>query len=248
MQLVDAVSHDAQCVYVQAGIGFIQNREFRRQQRHLQDLVALLLAAGKSGIDAAVEEGRVHFQQLHLFAHEIVELQRIEFVRSTRTMDGVVRQAQKGTVGDARDLDRILETEEYACAGAFFRRKVQQVLALEQYLAPGDLIRGMAGQYLGKRAFPRAVRPHDGVHFTRAHGEIDALEDGPLLDFRGEIANLEQDGGVHPDHPTLPSSLRPSSLVASTANSIGNCTNTSCTKPLMIIETASSAPMPRLAK
>ena len=50
------------------------------------------------------------------------------------------------------------------------------------------------------------------------------------------------------NHPTLPSSLRPSSLVASTANSIGNCWNTVLQNPLMIIDTASSVPMPRCAK
>src|SRR5258708_16624646 len=172
----------------------------------------------------------------------------MELICPTRTLNGVVRQAQEGTVGHARHLDRILEAQEDARAGAFLRRKVQQIPALVEHLTTGHLIRRMAGQHLGEGAFPRAVRPHDRVHFAGAYREIDALEDDPLVDLRREIVNLEQDRRVFPDHPTLPSSLRPSSLVASTANSIGSSTSTSCTQPLMIIETASSAPMPRLAK
>ena len=41
-----------QRVDVEAGIGLVEHRERRLQQRHLQDLVALLLAAGEADIDA----------------------------------------------------------------------------------------------------------------------------------------------------------------------------------------------------
>ena len=40
-----------QRVDVEAGIGLVEHRELRLQQRHLQDLVALLLAAGEADID-----------------------------------------------------------------------------------------------------------------------------------------------------------------------------------------------------
>jgi hypothetical protein len=46
-------------------------------------------------------------------------------------------------------------------------------------------------------------------------------------------------------HPTLPSRLIVMSFCASTANSIGNCCNTSRTKPLTISAVASSADRPR---
>merc|ERR1712097_110856 len=48
------------------------------------------------------------------------------------------------------------------------------------------------------------------------------------------------------DYPTEPSSLRARSLSASAANSMGSWLNTSLQKPLTIIDTASSKPMPRL--
>ncbi len=106
----------------------------------------------------------------------------------------------------------------------------------------------MPGQRLGEGALAGAVGPHDGVHFARAHDEVEALHDLGAADLGAETLHFEQHPGVLADHPTLPSSFMPRSLVASTANSIGSCWNTSRQKPLMIIDTASSAPMPRLAK
>src|SRR4029078_4280871 len=50
---------------------------------------------------------------------------------------------------------------------------------------------------------------------------------------------------VHRAHPTLPSRLMDMSFCASTANSIGNCCNTSLTKPLTTKAVASSADLPR---
>ena len=50
------------------------------------------------------------------------------------------------------------------------------------------------------------------------------------------------------DQPTEPSSFRANSLSASAANSIGSWLNTSRQKPLTIIDTASSKPMPRLCR
>ena len=58
--------------------------------------------------------------------------------------------------------------------------------------------------------------------------------------------DVEQYARAARDHPTLPSSLSPSSFDASTANSIGSCVKTSFTKPLMIIDTAASPSTPRL--
>jgi hypothetical protein len=45
-QAVDAVGNDAQRIDVEAGIGLIEDGA-RLEHQHLQDLVALLLAAGK---------------------------------------------------------------------------------------------------------------------------------------------------------------------------------------------------------
>ncbi len=135
----------------------------------------------------------------------------------------VVGQPQKLAVGHTRYFDRILETEEHAGARARFRRQFEQIPAFEQHLAAGDFVGRMAGQHLGEGALARAVRPHDRVHFAALHREVDALENFDAVDGRAQPAHLEQGLAVLVNHPTLPSSLRPSSLVASTANSIGNC-------------------------
>ena len=54
-QPVDAVGDDLQRVDVETGIGFVEHREPRLEQRHLQNLVALLFAAGKADIDRAAQ-------------------------------------------------------------------------------------------------------------------------------------------------------------------------------------------------
>src|SRR6266513_146943 len=116
-------------------------------------------------------------------------------------------------------------------------------------LARGDRVRGMTGEDLGERALSRTVRPHDRVHLTGAHREVDSFENFSPLHGRVKILDLEQDPSRFPfplaRHPTLPSRLMPSSRCASTANSIGSSLKTSLQKPFTIIDTASSADSPR---
>ena len=80
---------------------------------------------------------------------------------------GVERLLQEGGVGDAGDLDRILEGQEDARGGPLLGRQLQQVLALVEHLALGHLVALAAGQDVGQGGFARAVRPHDGVHLAR---------------------------------------------------------------------------------
>ena len=83
-KLIDAARHDAKRVDVEPGIGLVEHGERRLQRRQLQDLVALLLAAGEALVHAAVEKLGIHVEELHLLAHEVVELQRIELVLAAR--------------------------------------------------------------------------------------------------------------------------------------------------------------------
>ena len=53
--LVDARGDDAKGVDVEAGVGLVEDAERGLQQRHLQHLVALLLTAGETDIDATAE-------------------------------------------------------------------------------------------------------------------------------------------------------------------------------------------------
>ena len=50
-QRVHAARHDAQRVDVEARVGLVEDREARLEERHLEDLVALLLAAREALVD-----------------------------------------------------------------------------------------------------------------------------------------------------------------------------------------------------
>ena len=65
----------------------------------------------------------------------------------------------------------------------------EEVLAVEQDLAVGHLVAGLAGQHIGERRLARAVRAHDGVHLALVHGEVETLED--LLAVDGDVQVLD---------------------------------------------------------
>src|SRR5439155_27012992 len=54
-QRVDAVRDDLQRVDIEAGIGLVEHAELRLQKLHLQDLGALLLAAGEADIERPLQ-------------------------------------------------------------------------------------------------------------------------------------------------------------------------------------------------
>ena len=64
-QRVDAVGDDPQRVDVEARVGLVEDGELRLEHRHLEDLVALLLAAGEALVDRAAQEALVHLDELH---------------------------------------------------------------------------------------------------------------------------------------------------------------------------------------
>ncbi len=84
----------------------------------------------------------------------------------------------------------------------------------------------------------------------RRRGLLRSCGIGLSWDRNAEVLNFEHRGSTlawRPVgcHPTLPSRLIVMSFCASTANSIGNCCNTSRTKPLTMSAVASSADRPR---
>ncbi len=176
---------------------------------------------------------------LELLLEQVDEVDRVDFFEPLGLPDLVVRRPQEVGVGDAGDLDRVLEGQEHALLGPLFRLQVEQVLALVGHLAAGDRVRRVAGQHLRQRALARPVGPHDGVHFAGIHREADTAKDLPLTSRRGQVPDLEH------AHPTLPSSETPSSFWASTANSIGSSLNTSLQKPFTMSEMAFSVLSPR---
>ena len=68
----------------------------------------------------------------------------------------------------------------------------QQVGALEQHLAAGHLVAGLAGQHMGKCRFAGAVRTHDGMDLAIVHGEVEALENLAVVNTDLKIFDIEQ--------------------------------------------------------
>src|SRR6185436_18564470 len=57
---VDTFGDDLEGIDVQPGVGLVQDGHLGAQQLHLENLVALLLAAGETLVDIALGERRVH--------------------------------------------------------------------------------------------------------------------------------------------------------------------------------------------
>ena len=72
---------------------------------------------------------------------------------------------------------RVLEGEEEAALRALVGPHVDDALAVEQDVAPGDLVGGMAHERVGERGLAGAVRAHDRVDLVRIHSEVDPADD-----------------------------------------------------------------------
>ena len=132
------------------------------------------------------------FSDLRDLADLLQKVRRRKFALAARLALRVQRGAQEIHGGDAGNFDRILERQEHALGGALVRRHLEQVLALEQDLAAGDLIAGLAGDDVGQRRFAGAVRPHDRVDLALVHGERQPVENLTLLDTNLQIFHFKQ--------------------------------------------------------
>src|SRR5918998_3942451 len=125
--LVDAPGDDLQGVDVEPRVGLVQYRERGLEHEELQDLVALLLAAGEALVEIALGELGVHPHHRHLLLQELVHLHGRELLLANR----VDRGAQEVGDGDPGHLARVLEVEKDAHLGPLVRLELQHVLALE---------------------------------------------------------------------------------------------------------------------
>ena len=66
------------------------------------------------------------------------------------------------------------------------------VLAVEQHLALGDLVVGLAGEHMRERRLAGAVRAHDGVHLPLLDGEVETVEDFLAVDLDVQIFDFKQ--------------------------------------------------------
>ncbi len=175
-QQVDAFGHDTQGIDVQARICLIQNGQLWLQQRHLEDLVAFLFAAGETGVDAALQQLVVEFHGGRFLAYQFHESHSVQFFFSPDFADGVEGFAQESHVVDAGEFHRILHGEEDPCPGTFFGFHFQQVAALEKDFTARDFITLAPGKDIGEGALARTVGAHDGMDFAFTHFQVQALE------------------------------------------------------------------------
>ena len=87
---------------------------------------------------------------------------------------------------------RVLEREEEAALRALVCPELGQVLAVEQDLPFGDLVRGVPHEGVRERRLPRPVRAHDGVLLPEVDLEVDTLDDlGAVLQGDVQVLDLE---------------------------------------------------------
>src|SRR5262245_50781048 len=191
-QPVDAVGDDPEGVDVEAGIGLVEHGDARLEQRHLQDFVALLLAAGEADIDAAPQHLAVDAELTGDLVHPFHEGGHSQLGLAALLALGIQRCAQERQSGDAGDFQRVLEGQEQALGGALVRRKRKNILAVEQHLPFRHHITVLAGEHVGERRLTRAVRAHDRVHAALADRKLEAVEDFPALDLDMQILHFQQ--------------------------------------------------------
>ena len=182
LQFIHAGGNDFQRVNVQAGIRFVENGEPRLQHGHLENLVALLLAARKALVHGSVHQLLVHLQQLHLLLVVGQKIHGVQLVLAAVFADRVQGRAQKIRVADARNLHRILKGQKHAFARRVLGLHLQQILAVEQDSAARYLVGLAPRQDRRQRALARAVGAHDGMHLSRVHGQIHTLENLVAID------------------------------------------------------------------
>ena len=160
-QRVDAVGDDPQRVDVEPGVGLVEHGEARLEQRHLQHLHALLLAAGEADVERPLQ-------------HVLVDLQLCAAPRTARMKSGVVSSAspreRRCALSEAfRNV--IVATPGISIGywkarntplrGARVGREFEEVFAVEAAPRRTDFIIRLAGDDVGERRLARAVRPHD---------------------------------------------------------------------------------------
>ena len=151
LQLVDALGNDTHGVNVESGVCLVQDTEFRFQHSHLEYLVAFLLTAAEALVDGTVGKTVVQFHHLLLLAHQFQELAclqlRLSVVLAFLVDGGLHKVCHRHT----RNLHRILERQEQSFVGTVFGLHLQKVLAVEDYLALGHFIDGIAYEHCRQR-------------------------------------------------------------------------------------------------
>jgi hypothetical protein len=171
-----------------SGVGLVEHGDAGLEHRHLQDLVAFLLAAAEALVEVAAGEGFVHAQPIHPLGHEDAHLERRDVLLGA-SRDGLAEE-----LGHRHALDRlgILEGEEQARLGTDVGGPRRDVLTVEEDGPRRHRVGGVSHERSGERGLPGSVGSHQRVDLAGPDGEVDATQD--LLAFRGdvEVPDLEQ--------------------------------------------------------
>ena len=178
---IDAIGHNPESVYIKAGVGFVENAEHRVQHCHLEYLVALFFAAGEAYVHFPLGKFLLHFEEGHLLFLELQEFAGLELREAFGTPFCIYGGLHESGDGDSGDLNGILETEEKAGPGAFFRGHCKKVLAHEGDAALCNGVSGTAGENRRQGAFACAVGAHHGMDFSGADCEVHPFEDFLVL-------------------------------------------------------------------
>ena len=192
--LGDAVGDGAEGVDVEAAVGLVEHREVGFHHRHLQDLVALLLAAREALVEVALLEAVVHPEALRPLHERQAHLQDREVGDALADGDGLAEEVEDADPGD---LLRVLEAEEDAPGGPLVGGQPGDVLTPEADGAPGDPVGGVGEEGVGERGLAGAVGPHEGVDLALADRQAQPAQDLGAVDGDPEVVDLQQGGGVH---------------------------------------------------
>ncbi len=190
-EAVDALGDGAERVDVEAGVGLVEHRHAGLQQRHLQHLHALLLAAREAVVEVAAGElgGDVH--HLHRLLGGPREVLELDLGLAVRLAMGVDDHPQVLGHRDAGDGDRVLEGHEEAGPGALVGGRLGDVLALEADRSLGDLEAGVAHDRVGEGGLTGPVRSHQRMHLAAPDLQVEALEDVLVLGGHVQVLDLE---------------------------------------------------------
>src|SRR4051794_1522173 len=191
-QSVNALGDYLEGIDVEPGIGLVEHAQPRLQQRHLQNFVALFLAAGKPDIDTAAEHVLVDPELARDLVHALHELGHQEFGLAARLALRVERRAQEGHGGNAGNFERILEREKKSLGGALVGCEGENVLAVEQHLALGDDVIGLAGEHMCEGRLARTVGTHYGVDAAPADRKLEPIEDILAVDLDVQVFYFQQ--------------------------------------------------------
>mmetsp|Transcript_28826 Transcript_28826/g.84495 ORF Transcript_28826/g.84495 Transcript_28826/m.84495 type:complete len:268 (-) Transcript_28826:148-951(-) len=191
--LVDTLRYFLQGVDVQPRVKLVEDGHGGLEKHHLQDLVALLLAAREALIDVAVEEVSLHGNRLKLLRDEGEELEGAHLLLARSEALFVKSHAEEVCVRDPWNLDGVLEGHEHALLGALLRVQREEVLALVGCRPTGHLVGVVPDESFRQRRLPGAVGSHDGVHLALAHAEVDALKNRNVVHRSAQALHIQDD-------------------------------------------------------